>query len=57
MKKQKNDSKLKKVALKSSGISFSLKRFKKLMDSSRYRPLGFLRKNLQKGVEEGRVAL
>jgi hypothetical protein len=46
-----------KDASKSSGVSYSPKRQKKLKESSRYRPLSHVRKNLEWGLECARVAL
>jgi hypothetical protein len=46
-----------KDASKSSGVSYSPKRQKKLKESSRYRPLSHVRKNLERGLECARVAL
>lgn len=42
---------------KTSGVSYSPKQQKKLKESSRYRPLSHVRKNLERGLECARVAL
>ena len=42
---------------KTTGVSYSPKRQRKLKESSRYRPLSHLRKNLERGAELARVVL
>lgn len=57
MKKSKHTDTESKSNSKSNDVNYSAQRQKKLKESSRYRPLGFLRKNLERGQVHMRTAL